>query len=164
MDLPAHENARADDESTDSSRVDAILAALGENRDAGLASDRRAREALALGRNDFAVVRYLIESERRGVVLTPGEIAHALGVSTAATTALIDRLEAAGFVRRERHPTDRRSVIVRAALQEGSEVHRIAMARDSAERRVIAALPPRARKALLDALESLTAALRRDGE
>jgi DNA-binding MarR family transcriptional regulator len=147
----------------DDELIDDLLRALGDNRDAGLESDRRAREKLGVGRNDFAVVRFLVEAERRGVSLTPGEIALALGVSTAATTALVDRLEMVGLVRRERNPTDRRSVIVRAALAEGSEERRIAMTRDAAERQAIAALPVRDRRVVLRALEQITDAVRRDG-
>jgi DNA-binding MarR family transcriptional regulator len=147
----------------DDELIDDLLRALGDNRDAGLESDRRAREKLGVGRNDFAVVRFLVEADRRGVSLTPGEIALALGVSTAATTALVDRLETVGLVRRERNPTDRRSVIVRAALAEGSQERRIAMTRDAAERRAIAALPVRDRRVVLRALEQITDAVRRDG-
>jgi DNA-binding MarR family transcriptional regulator len=45
---------------------------------------------------------------------TAGELAEATGLSTGAITGVIDRLEAAGFVRREDDPNDRRRVIVRA--------------------------------------------------
>ena len=42
--------------------------------------------------------------------LGPGELCSRLGITPAATTDLIDRLEAAGHVLRERNPTDRRRV------------------------------------------------------
>jgi len=44
--------------------------------------------------------------------LTAGEIAQETGLTTASVTSLIDRLERSGFVRRVRHATDRRRVIV----------------------------------------------------
>ncbi len=44
---------------------------------------------------------------------TAGELAEATGLTTGAITGVIDRLEAAGFVRREDDPIDRRRVIVR---------------------------------------------------
>lgn len=44
--------------------------------------------------------------------LTAGDIAHHTGLTTASVTALIDRLEKKGFVRRVRDPNDRRRVIV----------------------------------------------------
>ncbi len=44
--------------------------------------------------------------------LTAGEIASHLGLTTGAVTGLIDRLEASGWVRRERDASDRRRVYV----------------------------------------------------
>lgn len=46
---------------------------------------------------------------------TPTEIAHRLGMSTAATTLVLDRLEAAQHVSRSPHPDDRRKVVVTPA-------------------------------------------------
>jgi DNA-binding MarR family transcriptional regulator len=43
-----------------------------------------------------------------------GEFAKATGLTTGAITGVIDRLEQAGYVRRERDPSDRRKVLVRA--------------------------------------------------
>ena len=45
---------------------------------------------------------------------TAGEFAKATGLTTGAITGVIDRLERAGYVRRERDPIDRRKVVVRA--------------------------------------------------
>jgi DNA-binding MarR family transcriptional regulator len=45
---------------------------------------------------------------------TAGDFARATGLTTGAITGVIDRLERAGYVRRERDPGDRRKVIVRA--------------------------------------------------
>jgi DNA-binding MarR family transcriptional regulator len=49
--------------------------------------------------------------------LTPGRLAELSGLTTGTVTGVIDRLEDAGFVRRERDATDRRKVIV--TLDEG---------------------------------------------
>src|SRR5215813_7664872 len=46
--------------------------------------------------------------------LTAGELADATGLTTGAITGVIDRLERAGFARRERDKDDRRRVLVRA--------------------------------------------------
>jgi DNA-binding MarR family transcriptional regulator len=43
---------------------------------------------------------------------SPTELAEHTGLSTGATTAMIDRLETAGLVVRRPHPTDRRGTIV----------------------------------------------------
>jgi len=46
--------------------------------------------------------------------MTPGELAHATGLTTGAITGIVDRLAKAGFAARVAHPTDRRSVIIEA--------------------------------------------------
>jgi DNA-binding MarR family transcriptional regulator len=45
--------------------------------------------------------------------LTPGRLAELSGLTTGTVTGVLDRLESAGFVHRERDPTDRRKVIVK---------------------------------------------------
>ena len=48
--------------------------------------------------------------------MTAGQLAKATGLSTASITGVIDRLEQAGYVRRERDTNDRRRVVVRLVL------------------------------------------------
>jgi DNA-binding MarR family transcriptional regulator len=57
--------------------------------------------------------------------LTAGEIGMHLGITSGAVTGLIDRLEAGRWVRRERDPSDRRRVIVRASTERGDELWRL---------------------------------------
>ncbi|HEY3557692.1 MarR family winged helix-turn-helix transcriptional regulator [Kribbella karoonensis] len=59
-----------------------------------------------------ALVRILVAGER-GQPLTAGQLAAELGLTTGSVTTLLDRLERAGHVRRERDPADRRRVILR---------------------------------------------------
>lgn len=51
--------------------------------------------------------------------MTAGELARLTGLTTASITGVLDRLEEAGFVRRERDPHDRRRVIVRLDAARG---------------------------------------------
>lgn len=51
---------------------------------------------------------------------TPTELARGLGISTAAMTLVLNRLESAGHLRREPHPTDRRKLVV-SASEESSD-------------------------------------------
>ena len=64
-----------------------------------------------------------------------GEFAKATGLTTGAITGVIDRLERAGYVRRERDQTDRRKVIVRARP---AMTRRIAPLYDSLQREMTA--------------------------
>jgi DNA-binding MarR family transcriptional regulator len=54
-----------------------------------------------------------------GGPMTAGELARRTGLTTASITGVLDRLEEAGFVRRERDPHDRRRVIVRLDAARG---------------------------------------------
>ena len=49
--------------------------------------------------------------------MTAGVLAKATGLTTASITGVADRLEEAGFVRRERDPRDRRRVVIRLMLE-----------------------------------------------
>jgi DNA-binding MarR family transcriptional regulator len=53
---------------------------------------------------------------------TAGKLGEHTGLTSGATTAVIDRLERAGFVRRRRDPNDRRRVLVEIV---GSSIERI---------------------------------------
>jgi DNA-binding MarR family transcriptional regulator len=48
--------------------------------------------------------------------MTAGELARATGLTTASITGVVDRLEEAGFVTRERDPHDRRRVVIQINL------------------------------------------------
>jgi len=49
----------------------------------------------------------------RTQTVTAGLLAEQTGLTTGAITGVLDRLEKAGFIRREKHPSDRRQVVVR---------------------------------------------------
>ncbi len=44
--------------------------------------------------------------------MTPKQLSDLLGITTGSTTGTIDNLERSGFLRREPHPDDRRSVVL----------------------------------------------------
>ncbi|GAA3750438.1 DNA-binding MarR family transcriptional regulator [Spinactinospora alkalitolerans] len=56
--------------------------------------------------------------------MTPGRLARLTGLTSGAITAVIDRLERDGYVRRERHPEDRRKVMVAVRPREDSDISR----------------------------------------
>ncbi|WP_298802470.1 MarR family transcriptional regulator [uncultured Pseudokineococcus sp.] len=63
-------------------------------------------------RTDLEAVAAVVEADRRGEEHSPGTLSRHLGLSSPATTALLDRLERSGHVRRARSGTDRRRVVV----------------------------------------------------
>jgi hypothetical protein len=73
----------------------------------------RASDALSLAPTDLVCMCLL---QLNGPA-TPGWLAEKTGLTTGAVTGMIDRLERAGYVRRQPDPTDRRRVIVQPDLQ-----------------------------------------------
>jgi DNA-binding MarR family transcriptional regulator len=71
-----------------------------------------------LGRTDVRAVIAVMDAARRDEPLTAGALGAAVGLSSAAVTALVDRLERAGHVHRVRDPADRRRVVLQ--MSEGS--------------------------------------------
>jgi DNA-binding Lrp family transcriptional regulator len=49
--------------------------------------------------------------------LTAGQLAQETGLTTASITGVVDRLEEAGYVRRERDPSDRRRVVINLIIE-----------------------------------------------
>jgi len=74
--------------------------------------------AVGLNSTDFSCLNLLALSGP----LTAGQLAERTGLTTGATTRMIDRLEQGRFVRRERDPADRRRVIVVVASDRGNEL------------------------------------------
>ena len=65
-----------------------------------------------LGRTDVRAMVAIMDAARRGEALTAGALGRAVDLSSASVTALVDRLERAGHVRRVRDPQDRRRVVL----------------------------------------------------
>ena len=61
---------------------------------------------------DVRALIQLLDADRAAVTATPGWLAAQLGLNSASTTALIDRLERLGLVRRARDTHDRRRVLL----------------------------------------------------
>ncbi len=77
-----------------------------------------------LGRTDVRALVAIMDAARRGEALTAGTLGQAVELSSASVTALVDRLEKAGHVRRVRDPADRRRVgleLSDTALAAGAE-------------------------------------------
>lgn len=73
--------------------------------------------AHGLHRTDLNALAYVAAAADAGVPMSPGQLGARLRLSSAATTALLDRLEGVGHVVRERDPVDRRRVVIRTRAQ-----------------------------------------------
>lgn len=101
-----------------------VLNALREYRAAEAAMRRRTRSSMGMGETDLLALRYLLEAQKAGREVSPKELAARLGISSASTTTLIDRLARSGHVRRKPHPRDRRALVLEATAESDSEVRK----------------------------------------
>jgi DNA-binding MarR family transcriptional regulator len=95
-------------------RAELIVQTTAEVRAQQIAYDRfhdAVARYLGINRTDLRCLDILDLAGRQ----TAGELAAAMGLSTGAVTAMLDRLEKTGYVRRVRDPGDRRRVLVEPA-------------------------------------------------
>jgi DNA-binding MarR family transcriptional regulator len=95
-------------------RVAALTAALAQTGELSVLFSRAIAERVGIHPTDLESLDIL----RREGPMTAGRLAELTGLSTGgAITALIDRLERLGYVRRERDTNDRRRVMVRVITE-----------------------------------------------
>lgn len=142
----------------ETSSASAVLDALWAYEAAEGAIRLRLRDSMLVCENDLIALEKLIEAQDGDVALTPTNITRELGISSASTTAMLDRLERSGYLRRQPHPSDRRKVSVtlgdrpmEGLRRSGSEVqHRV--------EEVIADMPPGSASVLVDFLSRMRVA------
>jgi len=100
----------------------AVLQALREYRNAEVLRRRSTRDSMGMGETDLLALRYLLRAQTSGDRVGPKDLSRVLGITTASTTSLIDRLVGSGHVRREPHPTDRRSLVIVPTVETDAEV------------------------------------------
>lgn len=93
-------------------QISGVMQALGGLRDAEQKLSEASLRYMKLNQTDMRALHFLIACANRGVTATPGAIAVHLGISTASTTKLLDRLERAGHITRSAHPSDRRALAI----------------------------------------------------
>lgn len=100
----------------------AVLKALRDYRAAETEIRRNTRDSMGMGETDILALRYLLRVQASGKQVVPKDLSRFLNITSASTTSLIDRLVASGHVRREAHPSDRRSVVVVPTVESDKEV------------------------------------------
>lgn len=135
--------------------ADDVVRALNDLTDSGIASERAALNSLGIGPNDAKVLRFLLQRSPDDEPVTPRLLASMLGISSAATTALIDRLADAGWVAREPYPGDRRSIVVRATIDAASPARRVLSVRRASAVAAAGRLGPAERRVVADFLDDI---------
>ena len=80
----------------------------------------------------------------------PGDLARLTGLTTGGITLSLDRLEKAGYVRRERNPEDRRSVIIRMVPERRRKILEQHQTASQAMARIFAGYPEKDLQLILD--------------
>ncbi|RJT82169.1 MarR family transcriptional regulator [Arthrobacter cheniae] len=82
----------------------------------------QSRDSMHLGRTDMAALRLMLRAGQAGRPLSAAALARGLGISSAATTVLIDRLEKSGHAERRRSTTDGRAIEIWPTAASDEEV------------------------------------------
>lgn len=111
---------------------------------------------LEVGETDLAAMDALTSSP---APLGPVELSHRLRISSASATALVDRLESAGHVRRDNHPSDRRRITLHASESARTEVRATLAPLLHSLARITERLEPAEARTVLTFLDDVTAAI-----
>jgi DNA-binding MarR family transcriptional regulator len=114
--------AYADLSEDEIAQVVRVLAAVRRWREAEQEVRFRSRTDMKLGETDMAALRYLVALKNQETIATPKMLADHLGISTASTTKLLDRLAVAGHIERSPHPTDRRALMIKITQRTHEQV------------------------------------------
>ncbi|WP_233563643.1 MarR family winged helix-turn-helix transcriptional regulator [Cryobacterium tepidiphilum] len=133
-----------------------VLRGIRRWREAEQALSFASRAHMRLNETDMKALRFLVVAKNQGTIVTPGSLAEHLNISTASTTKLLDRLEAAGHIVRSPHPTDRRALMITISQSAHEEV-RESVGRSHARRfEVAAALTPGERDVVIRFLDAMS--------
>lgn len=136
--------------------IAAVMAALGRLREAEQRLSEASQRYMKLGRSDMRALHMLIVAQHSQTVVTPSAIAAHLNISTASTTKLLDRLEAAGHITRSPHPNDRRALAI-SITEETKEAAKQTVGRLQAKRfHAAARLTSEERATVVRFLEDMT--------
>lgn len=135
-----------------------VITALARFRAADAQMHQRVRATSSLGENELRILQFLLHRQHEGAVVRPSELSRHLGISSASTTALIDRLERQGSVRRVSHPTDRRSLLIAPTTEAERSVADLVDAFENRVAAIVDGLDESGRSCILGFLADVTAA------
>ncbi|CAN5337071.1 hypothetical protein BH09ACT1_BH09ACT1_13110 [soil metagenome] len=87
-----------------------VIEALHFYQAAEAAMRRRTGSAMGLGNNDLLALRFILDNKAAGRTTASKDVTRYLGISSASTTVLLQRLESSGYITRSASTVDRRSI------------------------------------------------------
>lgn len=136
-----------------------VLEALRRFHRADSAMRTALRAEMGMNETDVKALRHLIAEELTGRQVSAKDLADHLGISTASTTKLLDRLSASGHLTRNQHPTDRRSFVLQATERTHDQLRRQMSAMHARIYRLTAAVPAEHRTVIAGYLRDMAAAI-----
>ena len=109
--------------------------------------------------DQFTALRTLLEGDPAG--MTQRDLTHAMSSDPNTVASLLERMETAGWIRRQAHESDRRAyriLLLPAGLAQYEDCRVVAM---NLQQEVLSGLPENAREAFLEQLEIVSAACRK---
>lgn len=124
---------------------------------------RRMSAEMDMNVTDLQALQHVIAAEGSHQPTSPRDISRQLHISTASTTKLVDRLTTSGHLRREPHPRDRRSVVLRATPHAHDEIRGRLTRMHERMAEVARAVPAGSRQVVIDFLQTMSDALDEQG-
>jgi DNA-binding MarR family transcriptional regulator len=118
---------------------------------AGIFFNARAAESAGMSLTDLQMVHIL---QLYGAA-TPGKLAASTGLSSGGVTVALDRLEKAGFIRREPNPADRRSLLIKIVPTKLRKLAGMYEDIEAETRRLLSTLPERDLEAVVRFFETM---------
>jgi DNA-binding MarR family transcriptional regulator len=140
-----------------------LLEAVRRFRRADQEMRRRISAGMDMNITDLQALQFVLAREAHGELARPRGLADYLGISTASTTKLLDRLTASGHLVRSVHPSDRRSVVVSSTPHAHDEIRERLEVMHEAMAAVARDVPVGSRPHLRRFLDAMTALLDREG-
>ena len=141
----------------DVAQINAVMRALAALRAAEKELAEASQRFMKLHETDMRALHQLIVWGNTGEIATPSLLARALGISSASTTKLLDRLERGGHLRREPHPSDRRALSLRVSATTRAAAMRTIGAQQARRVDAVRRLTPSQRDVVIDFLEDMAA-------
>lgn len=141
-----------------------VMEALRGWQEAARALSEASKRYMKLNESDMRAIRMIIQSQKQGRVVTPKDIANEVGISSASTTKLVDRLVAGGHLVRAEHPSDRRTVCIEVTESTRVSAHETIGRQHARRFAAAAAMEPDERETVIRFLNSLSDADEPQGE
>jgi len=133
-----------------------IVAALRAFDDAELRMRSRFRRLLGVGTTDLAALRFIRSRERQGDLARGTDLRQRLGVSSATATTITNRLTAAGFIEKPRHPVDGRVRVLRLTEAARERIDLVVGDTEARLDEVLTAITPEEARRIVELVESAT--------